>query len=97
MRNAHNSETAEVWSAAQHRRTQDLVEWLDYCLTRNDEMQGSDVYQGFLKPRLAFARGLTMAVITLAAVISVSAAVDTKRPPHVVLRSTGPMPAVNVP
>jgi hypothetical protein len=97
MQNAHNSETAEVWSAAQHRRTQDLAEWLGHFLKRSNEVPRSDVYQGLLKPRLALARGLTMAVITLVAVISVSAVVDAKRPPHVVLRSTGPMPAVNVP
>jgi hypothetical protein len=97
MQNTENRETAEIWRAAQHRRTEDHTEWLSRFMKRSDEMPSFDISRRSLKPHLALARGLTIAVITLAAVTSVSAVVDAKRPPHVALRPTGPMPAVNVP
>jgi hypothetical protein len=42
-------------------------------------------------------REITIAIITIAAVSSISAVVQAKKPPHVALRPTGPLPAVNVP
>jgi hypothetical protein len=97
MQNTENRETAEIWRAAQHRRTEDITGWLGRFLKRSDEMPSVDISRRSPKPHLALARGLTIAVITLAAVTSVSAVVDAKRPSHGALRPTGPMPAVNVP
>jgi hypothetical protein len=42
-------------------------------------------------------RAIAIAIIAFAAVISVSAVVQAKKPHHVALRPTAPMPAVNVP
>jgi hypothetical protein len=95
MQNHENAELAEIWRAAQHRRTEDIAEWLSHFLRRSEEMP--DVARRPLKPRFALGRGLAIAAITIAAVSSVSALVDPKKPPHVVLRPTNPMPAVNVP
>jgi hypothetical protein len=88
-----SAESADIWRAAQHRRTEDLGEWLGHFLIRSDKLPG----QPILKPRLALARAIAIAVITFGSVISVSAVVEAKRSPHVVLRPTSPMPAVNVP
>jgi hypothetical protein len=97
MQNKQNAEPADIWRAAQHRRTEDLTNWLTDVLKRSDETPGADITQRSLKPRFALARGLTIAVITLAAVTSVSVVVDAKKLSHAILRPTGPMPAVNVP
>jgi hypothetical protein len=90
-----NEETAETWRAAQYRRTDDLAGWLSHLSKQSEKMIGADVPR--LKRRHGWALGLATAVITLAAVSSVSALVDVKKSPHVVIRPTGPMPAVNVP
>jgi hypothetical protein len=92
-----NTETAEVWRAAQHRRSNDLAERLGHFLKRSGELLRFGFSQRPLKPRFALARGVTIAVIALAAITSVSVVVDAKKPAHTLVRSTGPMPAVNVP
>jgi hypothetical protein len=89
-------QSAEIWRAAQHRRTEDLAKWLGHFLKRSEKVPDADI-QRPLKPRLALTRGMRIAVVTFAAITSVSAVVEAKKPPHVVLRPTGPMPAVNVP
>jgi hypothetical protein len=93
MHNEHNVESAEIWRAAQHRRTEDLAKWLSHFL----KMQNADIDRLPFKPHLALTRGIGIAVIAFAAVISVSVVVEAKKPPHVILRPTSPMPAINVP
>ena len=94
MQNAQNAEYAAVWSAAHHRRTEDLS---NLFLKRSKKTPGADLAQSLLKPRLALMRGIAIAIIAFAAVTSVSAVVHAKKTPPVALRPTGPMPAVNVP
>jgi hypothetical protein len=86
MQNEQKAETAEIWRAAQHRRTEDLAKWGHFLVAQRPLML-----------RTSLARALAIAAITLAAVTFVSAVVDAKRPPHVVIMSAGPTPAVNVP
>jgi hypothetical protein len=93
MQNVQDSGYAEIWRAAQHRRTEDLT---SHFLTPSKKMD-ADIARTPFKPRLALARGITIAIITFAAVTSVSAVVHATKPPHIVLKPTGPMPAVNVP
>jgi hypothetical protein len=71
MQNDQSAESAEIWRAAQHRRTEDLAEWLSPLLKRAEEMPDANVAQRPLKPRFALARGLAIAVITVAAITSV--------------------------
>jgi hypothetical protein len=97
MQNEQSGELADVWRAAHYRRTEDLAGWPSYFLKRSEKMTDADVHQRPLKPRHAWALGLATAAITLAAVTSVSALIDAKKSPHVVMRPAGPMPAVNVP
>jgi hypothetical protein len=89
MHNEHNHDLPEIWRAAQLRRTEDLTGWLSQSLKR------SDIPRQLMKPRLALARGMTIAIITFAAITSVSAVVHAKKSPHVAL--IGPIPAVSVP
>jgi hypothetical protein len=49
------------------------------------------------KLRSALMRGLAVATIAFIAVTSVSAVVHANKRPHIVLRPTAAMPAVNVP
>jgi hypothetical protein len=93
MHNERSTESATVWQAAQRRRTEDLAMWL------GSKQAGKAPRAGIAgsRPRLALARGMTMAVIAFAAIVSVSAVVQAERPVHVAIRPTGPMPAVNVP
>jgi hypothetical protein len=91
--NEQNAEFAEIWRAAQHRRTADLARWRNHFLKPNDKMP----IQSRFRPRRLLAHAVVTAVIALAAFISVSALVDAKKPLAFVLRPTGPMPAVNVP
>jgi hypothetical protein len=96
MHNDQGAESADIWRAAQHRRTEDLAGWLSHFLKRRG-MPDTDVAQRPLKPRFALAGGLAIAAVTVVAVTSVSAVVGAKKPPHAVLKPTSPMPAVNVP
>jgi hypothetical protein len=89
MQNARDAGFAEIWKAAQNRRTEDLagrraspaagIRWLPNM------------------SRLALMRGLSVAVVVFGLLTSVSVAVQAKKHPPVVLRPTAPMPAVNVP
>jgi hypothetical protein len=97
MQYQQDAQSAEIWRAAQHRRTEDLAKWLSHFLKRSEKVLGADIAQPPLKPRFALTRGMRIAVVTFAAITSVSAVVEAKKPPHVVLMPTGPMPAVNVP
>jgi hypothetical protein len=97
MQIEQNVESAEIWRAAQLRRTEDIAKWLSHFLRRSEKMPKVDTAQLAFRPRLALTRAITVAVVTFATVISVSAVVEAKKPPHAVLRPTVPMPAVNVP
>jgi hypothetical protein len=96
MRIGHNVESAEIWRAAQHRRTEDLTGWLGHSLKRQ---RMADADQAARLPKLGFslARGIAVAIIALVAITSVSAVVHAKKSSHVALIATGPMPAVNLP
>jgi hypothetical protein len=59
--------------------------------------KGPDATSTRSSSRLVLARGMTIAVIAFAAIVSVSAVVQAERPSHVAFRPTGPMPQVNVP
>jgi hypothetical protein len=82
--------SAEIWRAAQHRRSEDLG-WLR---RRSAVGRTAPLAQ---RPRFALVGALTIAIVSFAAVASVSAAVHAGKTPHVVLKPTGPMPAVNAP
>lgn len=97
MRETEDGRSAEVWVAAQHRRTEDLTEWLGrFSVKRNEKPRAIEVVRPH-KPRAALVRSLRIAVVAFAAVASVSAAVRSGKTPHVVLKPTSPMPAVNAP
>jgi hypothetical protein len=82
--------TAEIWRAAQHRRSEDLG-WLR-------PRSGADrTAPPSPRPRFALVGALTIAIVSFAAVASVSTAVHAGKTAHVVLKPTGPMPAVNAP
>jgi hypothetical protein len=99
MQNVQIAETADIWRAAQYRRTEDLTGWwVGYFSRRSEKMTDADVVaQRALKPHHALALAWATAAMTLAAVTSVSTLVDAEKSPHVVMRPTGPMPAVNIP
>jgi hypothetical protein len=97
MQHKQHAQSAEIWRAAQHRRTEDLAKWLGHSLERSEKMPGFEIPHPRLKLRFALARGIAIATITFAAITSVSAVVHIKRPPHVELRPTAPMPAVSIP
>jgi hypothetical protein len=98
MRFEQDAQSADIWRAAQHRRTEDFAKWLGHCLERSEKMPGIEIRHPRLKLRLALARGIAIATITFVAVSSVSAVVHTNKSHHqVALSPIGPMPAVNVP
>jgi hypothetical protein len=97
MQNEQRAEAAEVWRAAQHRRTEDLAKGLSYFLKQSEMVPGADIAYPSLKPRVAFAHGMAIAIATLVSITSVSAVVHASKSTHVSLRATGPMPAVNIP
>jgi hypothetical protein len=82
--------SAEIWRAAQHRRSEDLG-WL----RRHSAVERAAPLSQ--RRRFALVGALTIAIVSFAAVASVSAAVHAGKTPHVVLKPTGPMPAVNAP
>jgi hypothetical protein len=89
MQNVRDAGLAEIWNAAQHRRTEDLAEM------RASPAAGIGRWP--IMPRLALMRGLSVALVAFGLLTSVSVAVQAKKHPPVVLRPTAPMPAVNVP
>jgi hypothetical protein len=82
--------SAEIWRAAQHRRSQDLG-WRRHRSAAERTVPPSQ------RPRFALVGALTIAIVSLAAVASVSAAVHAGKTTHVVLNPMEPMPAVNAP
>jgi hypothetical protein len=96
MQNAQDTGSAEVWTAAQHRRTEDLSNWLR---TFSKWSEKSAANTGWRQPelRLGLGRGLAVAIVVFTALTSVSAVVHAKKQPHIVLRPTAALPAVNVP
>jgi hypothetical protein len=96
MQNAKNNEYDEIWRAAQHRRTEDLTGWLSHSVKQSEKIPDADI--GWPWP-LGFplGRGMGVAMVTLVAITSVSAVVHAKKSPHVAVRATGAMPAVNLP
>jgi len=82
--------SAEIWRAAQHRRSEDLG-WLR---RRSVVDRTGPLSQ---RPRFALVAALTIAIVSFAAVASVSAAVHAGKATHLVLKPTEPMPAVNAP
>jgi hypothetical protein len=97
IQNAQDPQSADVWRAAEHRRTDDLANWLSRYFTR-ERSSATDVVWGPVGLRFARMGALTAAFVTFAALTSVSAVVHAgKRPPFVLMRPTAPIPAVNVP
>jgi hypothetical protein len=97
IQNAQDPQSADVWRAAEHRRTDDLANWLSPYFTR-ERSSATDVVWGPVGLRFARMGALTAAFVTFAALTSVSAVVHAgKRPPFVLMRPTAPIPAVNVP
>jgi hypothetical protein len=97
MQNAQDAGSAEIWTAAQHRRTEDLAHWLGTSFKRSEKSPATAMRWRQPEWRLALMRGLAVAIIAFAALTSVSAMVHAKKQPHLVLRPTAAMPAVNVP
>jgi hypothetical protein len=90
-----DAELAAIWRAAEHRRIDDLVKWLR--LERGDKPVARDRIWSPLRPRIALTHAFTVLMITFTALASVSAVVHAGKPPQVVLKPSGPIPAVNVP
>jgi hypothetical protein len=91
----HNAQdTTEVWRAAQHRGTNDIGNWLGSVVKPPAIEIGRWVP---LKLHGGLIQGLTVATVAFLALGSVSAAVHAGKTHHIVIRATGPMPAVNVP
>jgi hypothetical protein len=89
MNNVQDAGSAEIWSAAQNRRTEDLA--------RLGTSLAADVDWRPVMPRQVMMRGLTVAMIAFVLLASVSVAVQAKKHPQVALLPTAAMPAVNVP
>jgi hypothetical protein len=97
MQNAQDAGSAEIWTAAQHRRTEDIADWVGASFKRRKKSPAPDM--GWRRPglRVTLMRGLAVATVAFVAVTSVSAVVHANKRPHLVLRPTAAMPAVNVP
>jgi hypothetical protein len=97
MQNAEDAGSAEIWRAAQNRRAEDLSNWLGTSAKRSQKSPAIRVVRSPLNRSFALTRRLTIAITAFVALASVSAVVHAGKTSHVVLRATGPMPAVNVP
>lgn len=97
MQNAYDPQSADVWRAAEHRRTDDLANWLSLYLKARERSPATDIGWRPMGLRFAGMRALTIALVMFAALTSVSAVVHAGKRPQFVLRPTAPMPAVNVP
>jgi hypothetical protein len=89
MHNIQDAGSAEIWSAAQNRRAEDLA--------RLGTSLAAEINWRPVMPRMALMRGLTVTMMTCALFASVSVAVQAKKHPQVALLPTAAMPAVNVP
>jgi len=89
MQNAQDAGFAEIWSAAQNRRTEDLVGLGTSPATEIDRRP--------VMPRMALMRGLAVIGIACGLLVSVSVAVQAKKHAQVALLATAATPAINVP
>jgi hypothetical protein len=89
MQNVRDAGLADIWSAAQNRRTEDLA--------RLGSSLAADIDWRPIIPRQALMRGLTVAMVAFALLASVSVAVQAKKHSQTALLPTAAMPAVNVP
>jgi hypothetical protein len=90
MDNAKDAGSAQVWRAAQGRRTEDLAKWFSVSFKQNER-------SWLPLARVTLTRGLAAMIVAFVALASVSAVVHEGKPSQFVSRATGPMPAVNVP
>jgi hypothetical protein len=97
MQDAQDTGSAEVWTAAPHRRTEDFSNWVRTFSKRSEKSAATRIGWRLPRLRLSFGRGLTVAIVALTALTSVSAVVHAKKQSHIVLRPTAALPAVNVP
>jgi hypothetical protein len=95
VENTPDAELAVISRAAEHRRIDDLAKWLR--LERGGKPAARDRIRRLLRPRIALTNAFTVLMITFTALASASAVVHAGKPPQVVLKPSGPMPAVNVP
>jgi hypothetical protein len=96
MQNAHDPQAADVWRGAEHRRTDDLTNWLSPYFMR-ERWPATNVVWRPVGLRFARIVALGIALVTFAALTSVCAVVHAGKRPAFVLRPTLPIPAVNVP
>jgi hypothetical protein len=92
MWNLENVGSAEVWTAAQQRRTEDLAGW--FSATRKKIERPALNCRSL--PWVAMRPGLTVAVVAFIALASVSSVTHGKTR-HFVPTASAPMPAVNIP
>jgi len=92
MGNLENAGSAEVWVAAEHRRTEDLAEWFR-ATPKNIEKSASN---RSALPALAMRPALTAAVVAFIALASVSSVTHLKAN-HFVPTASAPIPAANIP
>jgi hypothetical protein len=84
--------SAEIWRAANSRRTQDLSRWAHTASRRPTQPElRSTLPRQFLK------RGLAATIAAFATLLSVSAAIHEGKTSRFAPRATATMPAVNVP
>jgi len=91
MQRATDTGSAEVWSAAQRRRTEDLVEWFGVVFQPIE--RAASIWR---IPRVGLIRGLTVAIAAFVVLASASEVVRGGKT-QFVPQATAPMPAVNVP
>jgi hypothetical protein len=89
MQNVQDAGLAEIWSAAQNRRTEDLV--------GRGTSPATEIDWRPVMPRMALMRGLAVIMIACALLVSGSVAVKAKKHAQVALLATAAMPAINVP
>jgi hypothetical protein len=92
MWNLENAGSAEIWSAAQQRRTEDLAGWFSATLKKIEEPTSN--WRPL--PWAAMRPALTAAVVAFIALASVSSVTHGKAH-HFVPTVSAPMPAVNIP
>jgi hypothetical protein len=92
MWNLENEGSAEVWKAAQQRRTEDLARW--FSATPKKIEEPTSIWRPL--PWGAIRPALTAAVVAFIALASVSSVTHGKAH-HFVPTASAPMPAVNIP
>jgi hypothetical protein len=97
MQNAHEFQSADIWRLAQLRRAADLSNWSKSYFETRERSRESDITRQPVTLRFAGGRALTIALVTFAALTSVSAVVHAGKRTQLELRPTASMPPVNVP